>query len=187
MAQDEARLVEAARRGDRAAFGALVLEAAPMMERLAVRMLGHRQDAEDVTQEAVLHAWRALPRFRGEARFSTWIYRILVARALDSVRRRRGAVEASADLADEALGPPDHAHAQEVEAAVRGAIEELPPVQRATLLLRMDQGLGYDEIAYVLGSTRNAVRMNLIAARKTLARRLRGVVDLGPRAGERDA
>ena len=87
------------------------------------------------------------------------------------------------DVADHAVtvarDPGTHAAARELDAAVRAAIEELPPVQRATLLLRADQGLSYEEIAYVLGSTRNAVRSNLVAARKRLADRLQGHVDLG--------
>ena len=67
----------------------------------------------------------------------------------------------------------------DLEDAVRAAIDSLPPVQRVTLLLRVDHGLTYEEIGYVLGSTRNAVRVNLIAARKRLAVTLRGIVDLG--------
>ena len=62
----------------RGAFAALVRDASPSLERLALRMLGHREDAEDATQEAVLYAWRRLDSFRGEAAFGTWLHRILV-------------------------------------------------------------------------------------------------------------
>ena len=180
LTQQESRLLEQAREGDAGAFSSLVNETAPALERLALRIVGHRHDAEDVAQDAVLTAWRKLSGFRGEARFKTWITRILVNRALDVVRRRKTAV----DVAAEALPSPDadplvRASEREVDQAVRAAIETLPPVQRTTLLLRVDQGLAYEEIAYVLGSTRNAVRMNLVAARKRLAMRLRGIVDLG--------
>ena len=176
---DESRLLEAARGGDRAAFGTLVLDAAPMLERLSLRLVRHRQDAEDVTQEAVAYAWRRLPSFQGKARLRTWLYRITVSRALDLLRKRRVTGELPQVAAPAAHGPSATAQAHELEGAVRDAIESLPPVQRATLLLRVDQAMSYDEIAYVLGSTRNAVRMNLVAARKQLAHRLRNVVDLG--------
>lgn len=175
----ETALVAAAQRGDRAAFSALVREAAPTLERLALRVLGHRQDAEDAAQEAVLDAWRSLPRFRGEARFRTWIYRILVARALDVARRRRPAEEIPSTAACAAQGPAEDASSRDIESRVREAIESLPPAQRTVLLLRTDHGMSYDEIAYVMGTGRDAVRMNLIEARRKLARRLRGVVDLG--------
>jgi RNA polymerase sigma-70 factor (ECF subfamily) len=177
----EAQLLAAARSGDRGAFVRLVHESAPALERLALRLVGHRHDAEDVAQDTVLSAWRRFDGFRGHARFQTWICRILVRRALDLLRRRTPAASpaASVAVAAEAADPIARAHEREVEARVRDEIERLPPVQRATLLLRADQGLSYEEIAYVLGSSRNAVRMNLVAARKRLAERLRGVVDLG--------
>jgi RNA polymerase sigma-70 factor (ECF subfamily) len=174
----EARLVAAARRGDQGAFRLLVNDAAPMLERLALRLLGHRQDAEDCTQEAVLDAWRGLGRFEGRARFRTWLHRILVSRALDVIRRRRPVAEVPEALTAAVDGPAAAAEGRDLEQIVRGAIDELPPVQRATLLLRADQGLSYEEIAYVLGSTRNAVRSNLVAARKRLALKLRGTIDL---------
>jgi len=181
LAAREHRLVQAARNGDRGAFADLVREAAPALERLALRMLGHRHDAEDVAQDAVLRAWRELGGFRGHTRFKAWICRIVVNRSLDLLRRRKPAVPLAESTGGEARGadPVARATEKEIEALLRDAVERLPPVQRATLLLRADQGLSYDEIAYVLGANRNAVRMNLIAARKRLAERLKGLVDLG--------
>jgi RNA polymerase sigma-70 factor (ECF subfamily) len=176
--QRERLLLEASRGGDAAAFAALVRESAPALERLALRLVGDRHAAEDLAQDAVLKAWRKLPLFRGGSRFKTWVSRILVRRALDFLRRRRPVAEPP-PLLSLVGDPAAHAEARELEEAVRKAIEELPPVQRATLLLRADQGLSYEEIAYVLGSTRNAVRMNLVAARKRLAERLQGFIDLG--------
>lgn len=180
----EARLLDLARRGDRSAFAALVRDAAPMLERLALRVLRHRQDAEDAAQEAILDAWRNLPRFRGEARFRTWACRILLSRAMDTARRRRsqerlGAEDLPPALACSAAGPADSAASRDLETAIREAIDALPPAQRAVLLLRTDHGMSYEEIAYVMGTGRDAVRMNLIAARKKLAWSLRHIVDLG--------
>lgn len=179
LPMQETRLVEAARRGDRAAFGSLVRDAAPMLERLALRVLGHRQDAEDAAQDAILDAWRNLPHFRGDARFRTWVYRILVTRALDVARRRRPSDELPAAVACSAAGPADDAASRDLERAIRDAIAELPPAQRTVLLLRTDHGMSYEEISYVMGTGRDAVRMNLIEARRKLARKLRGIVDLG--------
>jgi len=177
----ESALLDASRRGDAVAFGTLVRESAPALERFALRLVGNAREAEEVAQDAVVRAWRKLPEFRGESRFLTWVCRILVRRALDLLRsRRRARPEEIADDA-RAVGrdPAMQAASRETEEAIRRAIDLLAPVQRATLLLRADQGLSYEEIAYVLGSNRNAVRMNLIAARRNLAERLRGVVDLG--------
>jgi RNA polymerase sigma-70 factor, ECF subfamily len=179
LALREARLLEAARGGDRAAFAVLVRDAAPMLERLALRVLRHRQDAEDAAQEAILDAWRNLPRFRGEARFRTWAYRILVARAIDVARRRRPAEELPTAVACTASGPAEAAASNDLERAIREVIDELPPAQRAVLLLRTDHGLSYEEIAYVMGTGRDAVRMNLVEARRRLATKLRRIVDLG--------
>jgi len=172
----ETQLLFAARSGDRGAFTRLVAESAPTLERLALRLVGHRQDAEDVAQDAVLSAWRELGGFRGGARFRTWVCRILVRKALDLLRRRRP-VPVSAPGPSGTVEPVTLVAQQETERLLRAAIDDLPPVQRATLLLRADQGLSYEEIAYVLGSNRNAVRMNLLLARKRLGERLKGVID----------
>ena len=128
-----------------------------------------------------MYAWRQLDTFRGEARFGTWLHRILVSRSLDALRRRKrkATSELPPAVASSALDPADEAAEADLESAVRAAIDSLPPVQRVTLLLRVDHALTYDEIAYVLGSSRNAVRVSLIAGRKRLAVTLRGVIDLG--------
>ena len=179
LSPQEGRLLEAARSGDRDAFALLLRETTPTLERLALRMVGDRHDAEDVAQDAVLTAWRKLSTFQGRSRFKTWVCRIVVHRSLDFLRRRRPRTELAADSAAVLDSDPAAlAQDRELEGIVRGAIEKLPPVQRATLLLRVDQGLPYEEIAYVMGSSRNSVRANLIAARKRLAVELDGKVDL---------
>ena len=179
MAQRERLLLDASRGGDATAFAALLRESAPALERLALRLVGDRHDAEDIAQDTALRAWRKLPGFKGESRFRTWVSRILVHRALDLLRGRRPMEEVRDHLPAVVRDPGANAADRELDDLIRKAIEELPPVQRATLLLRADQGLSYEEIAYVLGSTRNAVRSNLVAARKNLADRLQGHVDLG--------
>ena len=84
-----------------------------------------------------------------------------------------------AAVACTAAGPADDAASRDLERAIRDAIAELPPAQRTVLLLRTDHGMSYEEISYVMGTGRDAVRMNLIEARRKLARKLRGIVDLG--------
>lgn len=179
----ETTLVGRAQGGDASAFASLVRGVGPALERFALRLLGDPHEAQDVTQDAILEAWRGIGGFRGEARFGTWLHRILLSRSYDRLRRRRPTTELSDALADDLAhdgdGPAREASAREFEELVRSRIDRLPPTQRATLLLRLDQGLSYQEIAYVLGSTRNAVRMNLVAARKRLAEELRPHVDLG--------
>lgn len=177
--EHEATLVRRARDGDRSAFATLVRSVAPRLESFALRLLGDRHDAQDVTQDAVLEAWRGIDRFRGEARFGSWMHRILLSRSYDRLRRRRPMEPLPDTLQQTSSGPVGEAGSREFEALVRTRIDRLPPTQRATLLLRLDSGLSYEEIAYVLGSTRNAVRSNLVLARKRLALELRGHVDLG--------
>jgi RNA polymerase sigma-70 factor (ECF subfamily) len=173
----EQTLLRSARAGDTDAFAALVEESSPSLERLALRLVRHRHDAEDVAQDAVVTAWNKLGSFRGTAPFRTWICKILVRRALDLLRRQRPETTVT-EIPTARADPLAHAAGSEIEARVHAAIDSLPPVQRATMLLRVEQNLSYEEIAYVLGSSRNAVRMNLIDARKALAKKLRDVVDL---------
>src|SRR5262245_43785498 len=109
VAAQETALLERARGGDRAAFAVLVRDAAPLLERLARRLVRHRQDAEDVLQDTILDAWRGLGRFRGDARFRTWTYKILVSRAFGANHGRPPAGELPAAVPCAAAGPADDA------------------------------------------------------------------------------
>lgn len=142
---------------------------------LCLRMTGNRQDAQDCAQEALLRAFRAYSRFRGEARFKTWLYRIAHNACVDSLRARRADVslehlrEAGFDAPDTRAPTPYLAmeEAQRRQALLR-AIGQLPVDQRAVLTLRDIQGLSYEEIADVLDTPEGTVKSRLNRARERL-------------------
>ena len=142
-----------------------------MAYRVALRLLGQHQDAEDVAQEALVAAWQQLPGFRAEAAFSTWLYQIVVRRALNRAFRTQPA--ASFDLSGEATSA-DSEPALEVERslaadAVTAAVGALPPSQRVVVVLHHFEGLPDREIARITGSTGPAVRSHLFRGRRALA------------------
>jgi RNA polymerase sigma-70 factor, ECF subfamily len=168
---DDAVLVDRARRGDVAAFEQLVRQHRDRAYGVALRICRDRDDADDVTQDAIVRAWRALPDFRGDARFSTWLYRIVTNLALNRVTRARE--RPSDTLPETATGAIDDPARRTVEAdrlaVVLAAMERLTPEQRACLVLREVEGLSYDELAVVLDTTVTAVKGRLFRARQDLA------------------
>ncbi|WP_344611078.1 RNA polymerase sigma factor [Dactylosporangium salmoneum] len=171
---DDTLLVRRARDGCLDAYRTLVERHAPRAYRVALGLLGRREDAEDVTQEALLAAWLALPTFRGEASFATWLYRIVTTRALNKRTRtaRTRPLDAVAEPADPARGPAEQAEEHLAAAAVTEAVAELPAAQRVALVLYQFEGLSYDDIAEITHSTVPAIRSHLYRARRTLATRL---------------
>lgn len=165
---DDATLVARARDGDVRAFEALVRRYQRQVYRLAVRMLGDSGEAEDVAQEVFLAAWRTLPEIREDAAIRSWLYRTAANRCLNLLRARRP----TAPLADPAMpsaDPEAHVEAGEKLAALRSAISQLTPEQRACWLLREVEELSYEEIAGILRTTPQAVRGRLARARAELA------------------
>lgn len=168
----DALLAVRAGEGDEGAFEMLVRRHGPSLLRLAARLLGSRTDAEDAVQDAFVNAWRRIPEFRGDASFSTWMYRIVTNRCLNILRSRRP----TQDLGSVPEPPaPEHAsspvRAAESQAAVRAlsdAMQGLTPEQRACWVLRELQGLPYEEIAEIVGSTHQAVRGRVFRARRYL-------------------
>lgn len=171
-------LLAAAAAGDTGAFDALVRSQTPLMYRVALRILGNTADAEDVVQDAWISAWRALPRFRGQAEPSTWLYRVATNAALAQLRRRRRTVSLDADpsdgmiVVDDAVRPEDAALRDERTAQVHRAIAELDPSQRIPLVLREFEELSYEEVAAVLQISVPAVRSRVHRARTALLARL---------------
>lgn len=158
-------LVAAAQAGDVHAFEALVCRHQGAVYRVALRMLGSGVDAEDVAQEALVQAWRALSRFRGESEFSTWLYRIVTNRCLKA-RAARHPMEALPDVLLDRDSDPAEAVAQSerLHALARGVLT-LPAEQRAALVLRELEGLSYEQIAQALGVTVPAVKGRIHRAR----------------------
>jgi RNA polymerase sigma-70 factor, ECF subfamily len=173
-------LVRRASSGDIQAFEVLVRRYQLPVIRLCVGMLGDWHAAEDAAQDVFFSAWRSLGQFRGDAQFSTWLYRIAANQCLQDIRRRPPQVtQLSTDLpAAESGAPHSRLETAEAIAAVSAAVARLSPEQRVALLLRQVEGLSYDQIAEVLGVSMAAVKSRIYHARVELAR------DLGHRGPE---
>jgi len=165
----DAALVALTRSGNANAFEELVRRNQATIFRIALRMLGDRRDAEDASQETFLQAWRALPRFRSQSAFSTWLYRIVTNRCLNLRRARRPSQALLWDQESEDPGPEEAAEARNQLLALREAILELTPEQRAVFVLRHLEGCAYEEIVEILGISLAAVKSRLHRARLELA------------------
>jgi RNA polymerase sigma-70 factor (ECF subfamily) len=171
---EEAELIGAARSGDRRAFDELVRRTFVDTFTLARRLTGNEEDARDVVQEAYLRAWRGLRKFRGEAQFSTWLYRITANAASTHVhRRRRQRAEPFADdfePADDRAAARVAEHAESAEALDRigAALDELPPKLRTVVVLKDVYALSHEEIAGELGITVSAAKVRLHRGRRKL-------------------
>lgn len=165
-------LVAQARSGeDVGAFEELVRRHRDRAYAVALRICRNPSDAEDVAQEAFVRAWRALPGFRGDARFSTWLFRIITNLALNRVTRAREQPVAEVpDRGNAELDPARRAEDRERLAVAVAALDQLTPDQRACFVLRELEGLTYEELADVLGTSVQAVRGRLFRARAELAR-----------------
>jgi RNA polymerase sigma-70 factor (ECF subfamily) len=167
-AESDPALVARARGGDPDAFDVLVTRHRRAVYQVCFRFVHQHEDASDLAQEVFVRAWRGLARFKGDAAFSTWLYRIAVNACLNKVSTR--------GLAAEPLGDRDHfedPHAErpgaglrreERATAVRRAIGALPARQRATLVLRVYHELTHQQIADILGSSVGAVKANFFHA-----------------------
>jgi RNA polymerase sigma-70 factor, ECF subfamily len=175
---DQAQLVAAAKSGDRQAFDELVRATYTDVYTLAYRLTGDEEDARDVTQEAYLRAYKGLRRFRGDARFSTWMYRITANCASTAMskrtRHRHDQLDDEAVIADERpeVDPEAMAEAELLRDRVNAALEELPERLRAVVVLRDVYDLPHQAIADELGISEAAAKVRLHRARRRLRQRL---------------
>ncbi|MGB8622012.1 MAG: RNA polymerase sigma factor [Paracoccaceae bacterium] len=162
--------------GDVAAARALTLRLTPRMLGYATRMLGDAAEAEDVAQEAMLRLWRVAPEWRqGEARVSTWLYRVVSNLCIDRLRRSRGvALDADADTADSAPGAEARLQAAARVEALETALRALPERQRQAVVLRHIEGLANPEIAEVMEISVEAVESLTARGKRALAGQLAG-------------
>jgi RNA polymerase sigma-70 factor (ECF subfamily) len=195
--ETDAELVLRVQQGDKRAFELLVAKYQRRVERLISRLIRDPAEVEDVAQEAFIKAYRALPQFRGESAFYTWLYRIAVNTAKNSLvsqgRRPRPLAGApieedgeSFDAADvvEDINTPDAVlHSRQVAETVNAAIDALPPDLRTALTLREIEGLTYEEIAEAMDCPIGTVRSRIFRAREAIAERLRPL--LGTAEGKR--
>jgi RNA polymerase sigma-70 factor (ECF subfamily) len=175
---DEAELVAAARAGDRSAFEQLVRRTYADAYTLAYRLTANEEDARDVVQEAYERAYKSIKRFRGDSRFSTWMYRITANCASTLLTRRtRGShdeLPLDAPLADPRpeIDPEAMAEAGFVRDRMTAALADLPPRLRAVVVLRDVYDLPHEAIAAELGITQEAAKVRLHRARRKLRERL---------------
>lgn len=177
---EEQILVMRAQRGDQAAFRILVERYQSRTYTLALRMLNRPADAEDASQEAFLAAWKALPKFRMDASFSTWLYRLTVNAATDLLRKRKKTQgDCSLDdeqvpvhAADQSAGPEEQMQRTERQEVLQKAIASLSENHRKILLLREIGGLDYREIGEALELTPGTVKSRLARARQELREKL---------------
>jgi RNA polymerase sigma-70 factor, ECF subfamily len=176
--------------GDEKAFEELIERHERRVYRLLYRMMGNREDAEDLTQETFLSLHRHGHRFRAESRFSTFIYRVAANAALNRRRalgRGRQRVEklktrndAGDDLPASPRNPEDAVGGAEVSVHVRVALERLSPALRMPVILYDIEGLAYGEIAKVLGVAEGTVKSRIHRARQALRQQLKELLGTGP-------
>jgi RNA polymerase sigma-70 factor, ECF subfamily len=167
----------AARSGDRDAFAELVRATYDATYTLAYRLTGNEEDARDVVQDAYLRAYRGIGHFRGDARITTWLYRITANCASTQLggrrRHRYEPLDTDLDLVDvtPTSDPVDGAVAADLRLTVEQAIAELPPRLRAVVVLRDVYDLPHEAIAAELGITETAAKVRLHRARRALKAR----------------
>ena len=178
--EQEAMIVRKVLQGDVNAFEKLVTEYEKAVYAIALRMTGNAEDAQDMTQEAFIKAYNSLQSFRGDSKFSVWLYRIVSNVCLDFLRskNRRPTVslsvedddgeDAQLDVADESQSPELLLDRKLTRDSVRRGLDSLPPDYRQILLLREIQGLSYDEIAQALSLEVGTVKSRIFRARKRL-------------------
>lgn len=192
-ADSDARLVQRALAGEMRAFEALVVKYQRRIERLIARMVRDSDLVPDIAQETFIRAYKALPQFRGDAQFYTWLYRIAVntaKKALMDLKRDPLVMESALqkdDEDDETSGrrhelssdetPESVFAAKEIANAVNAAMEALPEDLRQALTLREIDGMSYDEIAQLMGCPIGTVRSRIFRAREAISSRIRPMLE----------
>ena len=182
--ETDQQLVHRAQKGDSRAFDLLVLKYQSRIATLVSRFVSNPAEVEDVTQEAFIKAFRALPKFRGESAFYTWLYRIASNAAKNHLvaKGRRPSSDADIDDAEyfegadalrDAENPENQLFGDELAQVVRGALEGLPDDLRTALTLREFEGLSYEDIAEVMDCPVGTVRSRIFRARDAVDTRVR--------------
>lgn len=183
-------LVERAQRGDKRAFGMLVEKYQRKLGRLLSRMIRDQAEVEDVVQEAFIKAYRALPNFRGESAFYTWLYRIGINTAKNYLvaMGRRPQVINEIEIEDaenfedgnelRTMDTPEtELMGKEIAKTVNDTVASLPEELRTAITLREIEGLSYEEIATLMNCPIGTVRSRIFRARETIAEKLRPLLD----------
>jgi RNA polymerase sigma-70 factor (ECF subfamily) len=186
------QLVERAQRGDKRAFELLVEKYQRKLARLLSRFIRDPAEVEDVTQEAFIKAYRALPAFRGDSAFYTWLYRIGINTAKNYLMAMGRRAPTSTEVeAEEAEGfeegeqlrdintPESVLLSNEIAKTVNATIEHLPEELRTAIQLREIEGMSYEDIAKVMDCPIGTVRSRIFRAREAIAEQLRPLLDTG--------
>jgi RNA polymerase sigma-70 factor (ECF subfamily) len=154
-------------------FRRVVEETAPSLYRLAARITGSLEEAQDVLQDSYMKAWDALEagRFEGRAQLRTWLYRIVANGATDALRARRRQGRMAGEARQEQEAPGASAEARAALRELAQWLDDLPPDQRTAIVLKELEGMTGSEIAEVMGCTEGAVEQRLVRARATLRER----------------
>ncbi|MFA6062209.1 MAG: RNA polymerase sigma factor RpoE [Gallionella sp.] len=184
------QLVERVQRGDKHAFDLLVAKYQRKLGRLISRFVRDTGEAEDVTQEAFIKAYRALPGFRGDSAFYTWLYRIGINTAKNYLlsNKRRAPTSTTFDaeeaesfedggLLHEVSTPENELMSKQVVSVVQATLQQLPEDLRSALTLREIEGLSYEEIASVMNCPVGTVRSRIFRAREAVAEKLRPLLE----------
>lgn len=192
----DALLVKRVQKGDNTAFDVLVLKYQHKILKLVMRYIRDPSEAEDVTQEAFLKAYRALPKFRGDSAFYTWIYRIAINTAKNYlVAAKRRPLDYNLDLQNpeqyemqarlKDIETPERVMlTEEIRATVNRAIERLPEDLRTAIILREIEGMSYEEIAQAMECPVGTVRSRIFRAREAIDKRLSPLIN-NQEAGEK--
>ena len=188
MVTDE-ELVKKARKGDQRAFDLLVRKYQHRIFALISRYVRDQDEVQDVAQDAFIKAWRALPRFRGDSAFYTWLYRIAVNTAknhLVSQGRRPPGSDIDAEDAEQFIDadglrdigtPESNLMSEELEAVIHKAIDGLPQELKTAVTLREFEGLSYEDIAAVMECPVGTVRSRIFRAREAIEQAIRPLLD----------
>lgn len=179
--EEELEIILRVRAGDTDAFEALVLEHQNKVYSLALRMVGNEEDARDMAQEAFIRAFNSLASFRGESKFSVWLYRLTSNICIDFLRGRakrrtvslswedEDGEEGELEIPDERFSPEARLERTELRESVRRGLDSLSPEYREILLLREINGLSYDEISRALNLEEGTVKSRIFRGRKKLS------------------
>lgn len=185
----DAQLVRRVQKGEKGAFDALVLKYQHKIVNLVLRYVRDPDQAMDIAQEAFLKAYRALPRFRGDSAFYTWLYRIAVNTAKNHLAaQRRRPMDVELDLQDseqydlhaklkETDTPEGVTLSQELNETVQRAIEALPEDLRTAIILREFDGMSYEEIAQAMECPVGTVRSRIFRARDAIGKKIGNLID----------
>lgn len=179
VAVSDMNLIKKFKAGDESAFEELVKRYQKKVYNTTYRMMGNREDANDLAQEAFLRVYRKLDRFKGNSSFSTWLFTVTTNLCRDEMRKRQRRLQTTSlsekerNIPDEMMSPEDLSLQRELRDKLQQVIDKLPNKHREVIILREFQGLSYDEIAEVTGVSMGTVKSRLSRARRSIKQELK--------------